>query len=291
MPVSSWVFAALIGLAGAVGQAQEQAQYAQRETSQQSEPSDPNDAPISVIVREPVTVAIDDTSAEARQREEADARQREIDDLVAQQGMNAATQAMNTATQDMRDYAFWQTWLIAIGTGLLFYTLYLTRQTILVTRRIGEAQTAAHISIYDAKIIICDGSSKRRAFCPIVAVRWKNSGMTPAFKLSAKLRIFGVLDGNSIDLGVTNSDLERGAISVEPGQVERTAASPTHISLEKYVTGDEVSLEKMTVVFDVFFFDVFERERRFKEVFETYFIPPQINCIRVGGDGHRMARV
>ncbi len=47
----------------------------------------------------PVRIVEDDEAAQARQRREAISDQREKDDLEAQQGMNAATQAMNVAVK------------------------------------------------------------------------------------------------------------------------------------------------------------------------------------------------
>ena len=76
----------------------------------------------------PIEIVESQAAAEARERHEAEARQRDIADLAAQQGMNAATQAMNAATQRMAEYAFWSTFLVAVGTAAVVWSLILMRQ-------------------------------------------------------------------------------------------------------------------------------------------------------------------
>lgn len=132
----------------ASGQAQEQAGEREREAQQQQAPT--QIAPIPL----PIEIVEDQPAAEARERHEAEARQREIDDLIAQQGMNAATQAMNEATQDMRDDTRIQTWLIGTGTALLIATLLLTWQAnraavraVTVTEEIGQRQLRAYVGV------------------------------------------------------------------------------------------------------------------------------------------------
>jgi hypothetical protein len=125
----------------ALGQAQEQAQGARGETPAQQQPATPARSPI------PVEIIGRQEAAEAREHSEAEAEQREIEDLIAQQGMNAATEAMNQATQRMAKYAFWSTVFVGVGTVLLILTLSLTRQAnkaargaVSVTREIGKKQ-------------------------------------------------------------------------------------------------------------------------------------------------------
>ncbi|MBB93073.1 MAG: hypothetical protein CML68_00490 [Rhodobacteraceae bacterium] len=69
--------------------------------------------------------------------------------------MNAATQEMNEATQRMALYSLISTVLVGLGTGLLIWTLALTRQAnsaargaVEVTRMIGEAQVRGYLSNY-----------------------------------------------------------------------------------------------------------------------------------------------
>ena len=121
MSKRSWVFAVSLGLIAlpGLGQSQGEAQNEQVQTTTQQEPA--QTTPFSI----PIQIVEDDAAAEARERREAETRQHDKDDLIAQQGMNAATQAMNEATQRMAEYAFWSTLAIWIGTILLIGTLVL----------------------------------------------------------------------------------------------------------------------------------------------------------------------
>lgn len=151
---SYWIAALALGLIvfAPLGQAQEQAGKPDREASQQNTPQI---LPVPV----PVQIIEDNKTAQARQRHEAEAAQREKEDLVAQKGMNAATQAMNSATQRMACYALWSTILIGIGTALLVWTLFLTRQAnratveaVEVTDKIGKRQLRAYVDAVSANI-------------------------------------------------------------------------------------------------------------------------------------------
>lgn len=82
----------------------------------------------------PVIIVESEEAAVARERAEQEADTRERADLIAQEGMNAATKRM-------AKYAFWQTWLIGIGTVALIWTLLETRAMTVATREIGDAQT------------------------------------------------------------------------------------------------------------------------------------------------------
>ncbi|KAA0920608.1 hypothetical protein FLO80_00010 [Aquicoccus porphyridii] len=128
----------LIAVTG-LGQAQEQTEGTKGQASQQQGPTQA--LPLSI----PVNIVEDQAAADARKRREEEARQREIADLAAQQGMNAATQSIDAATQDMRDYALYSTLLVALGTGLLFYTLWLTRQANRAAANGASAAQAANL--------------------------------------------------------------------------------------------------------------------------------------------------
>ena len=123
-PGGHWGILFALGLvwAASLGQAQEQAQTPQETPATEQEP--PQALPIPL----PVDIVEDQAAADARERREAEAEQREIEDLIAQQGMNAGTQAINEATQRTADYAFWSTVFVGIGTILLIATLVLTLQ-------------------------------------------------------------------------------------------------------------------------------------------------------------------
>ncbi|WP_293447027.1 hypothetical protein [Planktotalea sp.] len=120
---SCWVIAVAFGIVafGSLGQAQEQKAEANKAPAQQQASSIELPNPFPVIVIE------SDKTTSARDREKNESRQREIDDLIAQQGMNSATQSIEAATRDMRDYSLYSTIFVGVGTILLLYTLGLTR--------------------------------------------------------------------------------------------------------------------------------------------------------------------
>jgi|GEM_PF-5391184 len=184
------------------GQAQEQTQTPDNSANSQQQPS--NATPFRI----PVEIFENEAESETRQRHEADARQREIDDLLAQQGMNAATQEINLATQDMRDYSYRQTWLIGIGTVLLVATLLLTlganraavkaavaaERAVDVTRIMGEAQTRAYLTVTGATI-----DYKGPTAIPHIRIGIENTGNSPALGV---VLAFKVQDHKSaFDLG------------------------------------------------------------------------------------------
>ena len=128
-----------------------------------------------------------DSAAEARQSAENEAKQREIEDLIAQQGMDAATQRM-------ANYTHWSTILVGISVALIFWTLHLTSvaaraakdtleqarlateatiNTTNETRRIGEAQTKAYLGFIKGTYCFDENGLY---FSPVV----KNFGRSPA---------------------------------------------------------------------------------------------------------------
>ncbi|PHP28028.1 hypothetical protein [Limimaricola cinnabarinus] len=154
MSVSRWIIAIVFGLVASLGQAQEQANDPSDTAPEEQNPAQVLPIPL------PVDIIDDEAATETRQRSEQEAREREIADLAAQQGMNAATQSIERATLDMRDYAFYSTVAVWIGTALLLYTLWLTRQAnraaqaaVNVTREIGEAQSRAYLSATHARAV------------------------------------------------------------------------------------------------------------------------------------------
>ncbi len=121
MSFRPWLYIFAIGITIATsGQAQEQTGGGQGRTSSQQEPSE---TPLPPLLAQPLD---DRKASDAREAREDESRQREIDDLIAQEGMNAATQSIEKATRDMRDYSFYSTIAVCIGTGLLVVTLLLT---------------------------------------------------------------------------------------------------------------------------------------------------------------------
>ena len=174
-----WLAAIAVGLIlfAGLGQAQEEANDEQGQATQQEQPTQTLPIPL------PVDIVEDQADAEARERREAEAHQNQIDDLIAQQGMNDSTRAINNATQEMRDYAYVQTWLVGVGTILLFATLFFTWQAnraaqdaVSVTREIGEAQTRAYVQLDDiTPSAIASGGYR-------LHINFINTGQTPAMK-------------------------------------------------------------------------------------------------------------
>ena len=123
---------------------------AEQETVQAEPP-----APLSVIILE------EEETANIRQNRERMSDKNQSDDLIAQQRMAEATEAMNRATHSM----MWASWIsnlfVLISTGLLGWTLYLTRKAndtahkaVTVTKEMGIAQTRAYIGIETGKFSI-----------------------------------------------------------------------------------------------------------------------------------------
>ncbi len=125
MSFRAWMLVATLGLMflPTLAQAQEQAQSPSRNAKTDDGP--PNENAFSI----PVELVESEEATKARESREAESRQNEIDDLVAQQGMNAATQAMNDATQKMALHSLLSTIAVWAGTGLLIWTLFETRRT------------------------------------------------------------------------------------------------------------------------------------------------------------------
>ncbi|MGJ8624966.1 MAG: hypothetical protein ACSHW1_19660 [Yoonia sp.] len=153
-------------------------------------------------------------AANARNASEEESRQREIADLVAQEGMNAATQSIKTATNDMRDYALYSTVAVWIGTALLLYTLWLTRQAnnaaqraVSVTENIGAAQTRAYLAISE---VVRSGSHFQQP--SDIKLFVKNFGQSGALEVTVWVGFF-VSDPISPDLPEIEDPLEYGFIA------------------------------------------------------------------------------
>lgn len=165
-------------LPASLGKAQEQAPEAPEQTATQQEGTQPFPIPV------PVEIVESEESSQARQRSEEEARDREIEDLIAQQGMNAATQSIDAATQDMRDYALYSTLLVFVGTLLLFWTLRLTRQanaaalkSVEITEKMGRLQTQSYISFSETGMHFI--YEENRVLALQVRPMFKNTGQIP----------------------------------------------------------------------------------------------------------------
>lgn len=181
----AWIAGVAIGLAISGSALCVQAQVGegegQRETTHQESPA--GDAPWTF----PVEIIEDETETDARQRREQRAEQREIEDLIAQQGMD-------NATQRMADISEHQTLLILVGTVLLFATLLLTLQanraavraakaaegTVEVTRDIARRQLRAYVGT--ELTVLKDLAAGK---CPEMRIIIKNFGQTPAYDIAS----------------------------------------------------------------------------------------------------------
>lgn len=204
MSFRNWVFVAALGLTIATsGQAQGQTDGSGNGPADQEQPSQHLPRPF------PVQIIEDDEAAEARDRREEEARQHEIDDLAAQQGMNIATQAMNEATQRMAIYALISMVLAAIGTGLLFWTLALTRKTNkAAVEAANEAVKANKIMRAEmrpwldfevvewGRVQVIFHEGKRYTLFGAPKVEITNKGKSPATKVYYQTRVY---EGTSFD--------------------------------------------------------------------------------------------
>ena len=176
----AWLLVTAIGLASSLVEAQDQAGSPEDGTAGQEQPA--GNLPLGF----PVRIIEDDETAEARERSERQSEQREIDDLIAQQRMADATVAMNEATQSMKRAAWWSFGAVFVGTLLLIWTLFLTRQ----------ANSAAIAAVATNRAWM--------SFDRIEPGTYKNS-MVDGVKYSDVLRLAAVFinKGNSPALGVT----------------------------------------------------------------------------------------
>lgn len=176
---SYWVvvFTFALALSASLGVQAQVSEYSeQREITAQQTPLE--NPPWSLGVH----IVDGQASASARKLREEQSDQREMDDLLAQQGMNETTQKMANLV-DM------QTWLIGIGTALLFVTLSLTwqankaaRDAVEITRQIGETQTRAYLDVDSCKAEYFAEPSMPEHIRFMINLR--NTGQTPARNVS-----------------------------------------------------------------------------------------------------------
>lgn len=144
MPKFYWIIIVAFGLAFATsGQAEQQEERTGGTATNQRSASE-ND-PFGI----PVRIIEDRNAVEARQRRELEAEQREIKDLAAQQGVNTATQSIDDATRDMRNYAYYSTLLVALGTIALIITLWQINVSNGILRRDQRPWISAKVEIRD----------------------------------------------------------------------------------------------------------------------------------------------
>lgn len=263
-----------------LGQAQDQSDQASGKTNQESH--QPYKLPFTIGV----DVVESKAAAEARERHESEARQREKDDLVAQKGMNAATQEINTATQAMATYAYWSTALVGLGTALLFLTLYLTYQAnqgaqaaVDVTRQIGEAQVRAYVQIDEIAPRFIKSNSGE-SDCMRIFIYWKNTGQSPTrrTKFGNDYRIHDALIGHDFGFPLTVDGREIPII----GAGQRTPDVSILIDTDalKRLTHDRASLLLWGAVE---YNDIFIHTSRHRTEFAVL-----ISDVKISGDGTKI---
>lgn len=167
MPYSNWLRKfAIIGLVllPLQGHSQQNSQHQENAPESNQHQTDDFVAPLRVEIVE------SQPDADARKSAENESANREIEDLIAQKGMNTATQAMNEATQRMaRDTERManDNWLMMIatfiGVALLSATLVLTLQTnyaavsaAKAAHKFGEREFAPYAAVENAQVSFDD---------------------------------------------------------------------------------------------------------------------------------------
>lgn len=190
MSFSPWFFAVAFGLTLSV--------LGSEQASSQSQKTDDHAESAENSVKPPDLFAISAHIIEhqeqtvASQRAEQYRRDLSERDLAAQEGMNRATKSIEDATWLMLWVSIANTFLVAIGTALLVWTLRLTRQAnkatqdaVDVTREIGRAQVRAYITPVGIRVCpeIINGEPKSFLFQP----KFKNTGQSPAVVIKSRL--------------------------------------------------------------------------------------------------------
>ncbi len=155
MPLGRLIFAGALGIF--VGSLSGEYAYGQNQQADDS----PNTSSDRVVqpgsFSIPVRIIEDPIEANARQSTEQHSRELSERGLFAQEGMNIATQSIKEATWFMFWVSIANAVLVAIGTGLLTWTLCLTRKAtksaenaVKVTRILGQKQVAATMEAVEA---------------------------------------------------------------------------------------------------------------------------------------------
>lgn len=248
MFISRWIIAVAFTIIASLGQAQEQAESSTQSTQNKQLPAQPFPVPL------PVDIVEDQAAAEARQNREYEAREREIRDLAAQEGMNAATQSIERATRDMRDYAFYSTVAVWVGTFLLIVTLVLTwmanraaQRAVDVTKDVGIAQLRPWISFNSWRL---DGIGVQGNVGQyVIVLLWRNTGPTPALNLRALIEF---VDYPAATLGNDRiAEADAKASAVAPSMSFNTQVRITPNAL--FLTKDEAAFVRCVVRYDTAF--------------------------------------
>lgn len=188
MPIRDWLFITAVGCLTAfpvLGQPQQQTGAPQTQAAEQHSPADA--FPMAI----PVEIIEDKAKADARQRGEAEAAQREIDDLVAQEGMNSATQEIQRLTERMATYAWYQTIAAYAGTFFLLATLLLSINANRASANAAEAANDANRIARDEqrpwvvieREITCDFTDRGAGGTIFWNYDFINKGKSPAYDI------------------------------------------------------------------------------------------------------------
>ena len=196
------------------------------------------------------------------QRGEAEARQREIDDLTAQQGMDAATRAINDATQRMAADSRQMTIATWVGVALLVLILFLTLmanlaavKAVWVTREIGKKQVRPYLAfkIKNISAIPSDGGSFAVEFTGKV----RNSGKSPAYGTSIMFNITHAIGEAESSASKDRPWMRESGIAMNAipsgGVTNKKTASQFKIDMTAYNSGETAfRLTYVLCYFDTF---------------------------------------
>lgn len=218
--------------------------YAQNSDSEANGPANiEQTAPKTLPIPFPVQIVEDDGRTEARQRHEQEARQREIDDLVAQQGMNEATQSMERANWRMVDQGYISLLLVLVGTFLLIWTLTQGRnanktaqKALVVAQGIGHWQIRPYLLVelelsWNFAPHDSEKSGPPTGWC--LTLLESNTGVTPAIVDEANL-VFNTWEndepiGDAFDPRVKSSQNQNLGLF---GDFVQPSAKPTRYNIQ-----------------------------------------------------------
>ncbi len=272
----AWVVAVAFGLVALSGHSQEQADRStERGESHQAAPQEPL-PPIRIELVEP------DEAAEARQRSERESQEREKADLIAQQGMNEATQAINRATQDMALYSLISTGAVVFGTLLLGWTLYETRRMVrdtkLATDAANRAASAAEAQLLEdrsarivqnaAHVQFRSGKYYWKGIEPCAVISLENVGGSLITELLVQeITIFFVTaDVSERYAAFTSVDQDRGAVPQGGSVSFHTSAAKWIVNTEHQELLRQIGGSKcpIWIEFDVLWKDALRIEQKAK---------------------------
>lgn len=136
----------------------------------------------------PVRIVEDPEDAARAERREDDSDEREKEDLAAQNSMAKATEQIVTLSWYQFGLAAFGTFIAAVGTGAVIYSLHLARESNKMTVRAMETFDVPHV--YPCKIVFRwdeDTDDNPHPGCYLGAV-FRNYGRAPAIIRVAKIK-------------------------------------------------------------------------------------------------------